>query len=509
MSTTPHADDSSTDGDSEAERRDPATVDFRFDDLRGQTARFAGLTRHDRLSPEDLPAAVDYTLGEDAAEGPGAGMAWWAARLTDSDVPIQPDDDPEEALDGSHTLSEADIPEQGFNTLLHDLPRVQEAEVMWDNPMVDSDGGPVPAAFLTDKFTALYDPDRLRQAQRAVEEHNLSGLPTDPDDILAHVPTDDYLNIPPAEPLEALATFLRDEGLNGEVFGEVRVAEEIGDGASMDVLVDGQQVDLPFLDDDRDPIVAGLEVEWDFKGGRAFRARGLMMDTRCLNAMRAVTNWEVVKHAGDRSRLDWYEWWSDLWHGVEETMDTYREAIRQSVDLSLDVQALPDDFVDVADYAAPPQVNIRTPLQAFYLFAGFPGYLAIPAGDNADRNARDVFEPCYFTLFRGATYAITHRSNGEVRGGGSVDDQSRLAEDLVLNPLNVRDRVLADYERAQEQRRQDYAQTAPSSEEADEQATQVAEAFGGIDALEAEFEERVERMRSLIPDDEEAEAPAQ
>ena len=418
-----------------------------FEDLRGRTIPFAGLTRHSTATADELlPETHNW----------GSSMKWWASNRAEADV-----NSDEEA--GAEVL-----PDDGLNSLIHDLPRVMEAEAGWEDPLTGD-------IHRTSKHNALVDPDRL-QAMHA----GTAGF--DPDDVLAYIPTTNYEIIPPATALEPLAEFLRDEGKQNAVFGEICVAESIGGGASMDVFVDGEHVSYPGLDGDREPIVAGLEIEWDFKGSRSFRARGMMMDTQCLNSLRAVTDWEVIKHAGDLSRVDFYEWYADLWSAIDAKVDVLSDMIEAASEQTFDVSELPADFAEGFDSV----------LEAIYARTGLPQYLARVAARNASSNAVNPFEPTYWTLHRGATFAITHHARGDVRGGGSINNHHRVAKDILMQPTQVAEQVERDYESKQAE-----GQVDLDGEEATGIA-QVNAAFGGVREMKAEYEERAEEIEQLI-----------
>lgn len=425
-----------------------------FEDMHGRTVPFAGLTRHSTTSADELLPDTNNWLN--------SSMKWWADKRAET------------SLDVDAGAGEGELPEDGLHSLIHDLPRVSEAEPRWEDPQTGE-------MHQTEKHNALIDPDRLRAMHAG--EANL-----EPDDCLAYIPTQNYEIIPPAVALEPLARFLSDEGKENAVFGEIRVGTEIGSGASMDVFVDGKHVEYPGLGSDREPIVAGLEISWDFKGNRSFRARGMMMDTRCLNSLRAVTEWEVIKHAGDLSRVDFYEWFEDLWQAVDEKKDVLGDMIEAAAEQTFDTTALPNDFAEEYD-------NV---LEAFYVRAGLPQYLATEAARNAVSNAANPFEPTWWTLHRGATFAITHHARGEVRGGGAISQHHRVAKDILMQPMEVQEQVETDYE---------LEQAANDQETLDDRGAEgiakVTAAFGDVSEMKDSYEERVEEIETLIATTEE------
>lgn len=461
---------------------------------------FAGLTRHSEATLADIPEVG----------GHDSSMRWWTVDYWGSDEDAQAD--------------QIDLPGEGLQTVINQLPRATEAEVGWQHPLT---GEWVP----TSKHNALVDPAKVESMETAhgtqdainTMVDNLSpqglldlaqnlGLDTDGppeasdvkqalvpgDDALYHIPTDDYTIINPAQSLRPLAEVLRDEDFGDSVFGEFRVTRG-GGRVSGDVFIDGMHVETPETagrnaggpgdavadgGDDK-PTVVGLEVGYDFFGDTAFRCRGVALRTSCMNAMRAITDWTVVKHAGDiEERIDWHGLYTEVLEELDLKRDQLSQVIAEASEMDFNLRELPQDFAEGYDSV----------LEAFYEYAGMPGYLAEHAAENARAEAADPFEPTWWDLHNGATYAVTHHARGDVMGGGSIDQYARLADDLLMNPAGFEERVQGAY-RAEKEERED----ATLAEEGGGSAS-IAGAFESVRDRKEQYQERQEEMKALVGD---------
>jgi hypothetical protein len=414
------------------------------------TYPFAGLTRY---NDGDLPERVlDH----------GSSVRWWASETFGTDEPI-----------------ERDLPEEGLNTMIDSLPRAAEATAGWKHPVTGD-------WIETGKHNAIIEPSVAEQIEgRTGTKEQVEGFGGDPDETvygdraLFNIPTDDYSIINPATFLRPLTEVLRDEGLDDAVFGEFRVSRG-GGRVSADVFFDGKHVEAPGMDEDRKPIVVGLQLDWDFFGGTALRMRGMGMDWECVNSIRQITEGKTIKHAGDvNERVEWVEMYEDLLEELDLKTDQLSRVIHEASEETLDLSDFPDGFADDYD----------TVLEAFYAYSGLPDYLAEVAADNARANAEDPFEPDWWTLHRGATYAISHEARGEVGTGAAIDQYNRRANDLLMNPAGVADDVEAAYEEAHEE--------TTLAEEGGGQVT-MDTAFESVRDKRDRYEEREEEIHSLI-----------
>lgn len=458
---------------------------------------FAGLTRHSEMTVADIPEVG----------GHGSSMKWWAYDWRDvRGAGADPDPD------------DIEVPGDGFTTVINSLPRATTVPAGWKNPVTGE-------WVETSKHNALVDPERVEamQTDHATQEDindfvdsisagsvpaladeagidgDGDGPPTREevkqglipgDDALYHIPTDSYEVINPAQSLMPLAEVLREEDFGSSVFGEFRVSRG-GGRVSGDIYVDGMHVQTPetatgdgvAADGGGKPTVVGLEVGYDFFGDTAFRVRGQALRTSCMNAMRAVTDWTVVKHAGDiESRVDWKEMYRDVLEELDLKRDQLSQVIAEASEMNLDLGDLPDDFA--ADH--------DSILEAFYDYAGLPAYLAEEAARNARAEAADPFRPTWWDLHNGATYAITHHARGEAMGGGSIDRYNRIADDLLMNPPAFEERVEQEYEAAREER-----EDATLADEGGGEA-RIAAAFESVREKKERYQQRQEEMKQLV-----------
>lgn len=455
------------------------------DDSPDTVRPFAGLTRHSDMTLDAIPEVG----------GHGSSMRWWTADyLGLSDEEAREDD--------------IELPGEGFATALTKLPRASSVTAGWKHPVTGE-------WVETTKHNALVDPEKTEGmagsfgSQAEINSHvdNLDigelvdlaerlGIDGDEpptrdevkealipgDNALYHIPTDDYEVINPGQSLRPLAEVLREEDFGDSVFGEFRLTRG-GGRVSGDIFVDGMNVQHPDIEDDDKPIVVGLEVGYDFFGDTAFRARGVALRTSCMNAMRAITDWEVIKHAGDvDNRVDWRAWWTDLLEEIDLKRDQLSQIIAEASEMEFDLTDLPEDFA----------MDHDSLLEAFYDYAGLPGYLAQEAANACRAEAADPFRPTWWDLHNGATYAITHTARGEVMGGGSIDGYNRLADDMLMNPPAFEERVQNAYETDREHR-----EDATLSEEGGGIA-EIQAAFESVRDKKESYEERQDQMKQLV-----------
>lgn len=401
-----------------------------------QVQEFAGLTRHSDADNEIIP---------DEPWGHGSSMRWWAAEKRGKEQP-------------------SELPGTGLNQIIDQLPRATQVTAGWKNPISGE-------WVETEKHNAIANPTR-------VEDLVLDDL-DDADEALYYIPSSDYEIINPSTSLRPLAETLQDEGYGDDVFGEFRLYRG-GGQVSADILLDGKHVDHPDMDADRKPIVVGMEVQYDFFGDTAFRIRGIAMDYECVNALRGVTDWESVRHTGDMERVDWNELYEELLEELDLKVDQLSQIIQEANEMELDIGELPEDFAQDHDSL----------LEAFYNYAGFPGYLANAAAQNVRAEATDPFNPTWWELHRGATYAITHEARGTLNGQ-AIEEYNRLANDILMQPNVFEDDVQQEYERVVAEREDDELSDVGGG------TVEIQEAFQSVRDKKDEFEERADELREL------------
>jgi hypothetical protein len=363
---------------------------------------FAGTTRFDAGGVP--PRVMDY----------GSSMRWWAVeRGADEEAPVGPDD----------------LPDAGLHSRIDELPRATTADVAWRNPVTGE-------WETTAKHNAVVEPARVEELAGWDDETRDARGDHPGDHALFNVPTDDYEIINPSQFLRPLAEVLQEEDLSDAVFGEFRTHRD-GGRVSADVFFDGKHVEAPDIEDDRKPIVVGMQLDWDFFGDTALRLQGVGMDYECVNAIRNITDTKIVKHAGDvESRVDWKDLFRDLLEQIDLKTDQLSQMIAEASEQRLDVGELPDGMIEEYDSV----------LEAFYAYSGLPDYLAEVAANNCRAEAADPFEPTWWDIHRGATYAISHHGRGEVGTGGAIEQYNRLANDMLANPAEVADQVERNFE---------------------------------------------------------------
>jgi len=302
----------------------------------------------------------------------------------------------------------ADIEVVSFADAIRALPRAMDTTVAYHNPYNDE-------WVSTDRFTALVEPDRLRQQAT-------DGAAADP---LFHVPTDSYAVINPTDVYGPLEEVLHEEAIDGHplgeiVFGEIRQYRGGGE-VHMDILFDGLSVSLP---ERSDPITMGVTSGYDFFGGHAVYVEGFARDNSCANSIRQLTARESIKHVGDVA--DFRAWWGDILGQLGLVADDLCAFIEDASEITVDFTDMPFDVAE------------------FYELLEFPAYLAEQAASDARANAADPFEIDMWTLHSGATYALTHCFQG--KEGSTLDRYVRTANDILFNPEATIDTVETAYE---------------------------------------------------------------
>jgi len=349
-----------------------------------------------------------------------------------------------------------------FTQAIRELPRATTTEVAYRNPYSGEWSQ-------TDQHVALVEPSRL------VSEAEDGAPERDP---LFHVPTDSYAVLNPTDVFGPVTELLAETEIDGHLLGEVLFGEirqyRGGGEVHMDLMFDGLEADLP---DRNDPITMGVTTGYDFFGGHAVYVEGFARDTACANSIRALTEREAIRHVGDVDDLR--EWWEAPFEQLDLLADDLLDCIAAAQDVTLDIGEFPFD------------------LESFYELLGFPTYLAEHATQDARANASDLREPNLWVLHSGATYALTHQFRGG--DGSSLQEYTRLANDLLFNPEATIDRVEAAYERQLEENRDGEGQQSLDASAGRVQLEQVRD---DLAAKADQFEQREERLRERFALDE-------
>ena len=157
-----------------------------------------------------------------------------------------------------------------------------------------------------------------------------------------------------------------------------------------------------------DSITMGVTLGYDFFGKHAVYVEGFVQDGYCSNAMRSLTDKEVIEHVGDV--WNFRTWWEEILAQVELVADGLFEFIRDAQDIDLDFSELPFTITE------------------FYALLGFPDYLAERAAADAEANAASPFEIDMWALHSGATYALTYFFQG--KEGAPLDGYVRTVSDI-------------------------------------------------------------------------------
>jgi hypothetical protein len=477
MATSEDSDPSQEDGSDERIGTEPIDGEGRYP--------FAGLTRYD----DDVDAV---TLPEGVWTDTSS-MRYWAMNETDhtfsTDAGVERDLDP------------SVLPERGLHTLTHELPRANHAVPAWVHPrtgevmktgkhnaVINPEAAERAAGSYGTHAEAIadqydYDQDTVAEAisemglESTLEELLTPSQRTDyedvsvGDDALYQIAGDDHSIINPQQPLEELCNELQDRGMADKVFGEVTL-DRGGGRATLDVYIDGQHVESPVFDDDREPVVVGLQVQWSFFSDWAFRVCGQGLDWACTNHISRLTDREVVKYAGDvESRTDWRELFSDVLDALDEKRSQLADIIQQAASDTLDLGDLPSDIGDAYEDMD------AGPWTALYAYMGLPNYLAEHAGKRLRSQADDAYEPNWWEIHSAATYAVTHHDRGERTSGGSFEDHARVANDMLFNPPLMEDRIVENYE----------------ADRMDDEESTIAEEGGGSAEIRSAFDSVRER----------------
>ena len=442
---------------------------------------FAGLSRFE----SDVDAA---TLPEGVWTDQSS-MKHWAVNETNHSF--------EDGAGVERDLDPAVLPERGLNTLIPDLPRANHAEAAWIHPRtgkvmrtgkhnaVISVGEAEDVVSGYQNYAEAISDVTDREAsgvredldEMAIEDYMDEYLTADQretieeagvgDDALFYIAGDDHTVINPHQPLEELVGELQDRGLGDKVFGELDLSRG-GGRATLDLYMDGHNVESPVFDADRPPVVVGLQIQWSFYDDWAFRACGQGLDWDCTNRIHRMTDREVVKFAGDvDGRQDWREWFSGLLDRLDDKRDHLARLIADVSDQHLDFSDLPSDI------GAKYQHKDASAWTGLYAYMGLPDYLAEHAGKRLRQQADDAYEPNWWEIHSAATWAVTHHDRSDRTAGAAFETHARVANDMLYNPAQMEERLVESYE----------------ADRVDDEQTQIAEEGGGTAEIRSAFED--------------------
>lgn len=243
-----------------------------------------------------------------------------------------------------------------------------------------------------------------------------------------HIPTKEYGTVRPRDlfgPLVALlrqdefAEVLGDEG----VFGEARCYRNGGE-AHADIFFGGVRVGLPSgartgANTPTNPFVFGLQVGYDYYGGKSVYAEVIAFDRRTGAVLRGLSNRQKRRHVGGAAE-DIADWWARLLHAF----DAMRNALTQALS-------------DAIDYRIPLDTVPGLTAKGFYGALGLPGYLAEAAADRLPSNVQ-TGETAVTAWDAYITLANTMTEEFEVKTGGSaMRRHTNSATELLFAPARA------------------------------------------------------------------------
>jgi hypothetical protein len=286
---------------------------------------------------------------------------------------------------------------------------------------------------VTDRFEPTVNPRRSRQKGAGDRD-------PDNDGDLWHVPTSNYNARPPRERFEPLARAIDDNDAidNSGVYGEFR---ERRNGGEVYGEVWFDDFDVGAMDGD--PVRLGIEFRYNYFGDMAFSYRPYAQRTRCKNSVRALDTWEpVMAHNQEPNFRERYD---ELLRELGLYGDALSQQIQTASELVFDFES-DIDPEDAEDGVVPVPVSV----EGFYENAGLPDprTAADAARDEASGAARYDGGPGRISawhLHNGATYWLSWHWNGS-EGTRAFRQYRRAADDMLINPHQMADRVRESYE---------------------------------------------------------------
>lgn len=286
---------------------------------------------------------------------------------------------------------------------------------------------------VTDRFEPTVNPRRSR-------EKGLGDRDPSNDGDLWHVPTSNYNARPPRARFEPLARAIDDNDTieNSGVYGEFR---ERRNGGEVYGEVWFDDFDVGAIDDD--PVRLGIEFRYNYFGDMAFSYRPYAQRTQCKNSIRALDGWEpVMAHNQEPNFRERYD---ELLRELGLYGDALSQQIRRAADLVFDFESTTDPG-EADDGVIPVPVSV----EAFYEHVGLPDprTAADAAREEASGAARYDGGPTRVSawhLHNGATYWLSWHWNGS-EGTRAFRQYRRAADDMLINPHQIVDRVRDSYE---------------------------------------------------------------
>lgn len=300
--------------------------------------------------------------------------------------------------------------------LMRDLPSVETRPVAFYDDEADE-------WVETERGMALVNPDWL-------DDQTPTQGPFTPGDACWHIPTSDYSPVKPNNlfgPLGALLRQDRYEDLLGDsdtydgVFGEARCYRNGGE-VHLDIFFDGVRVTDPFGSDAAQstapPFTLGLQVGYDFYGGRAIYAEVIAYDTRSGAVHRGLTGSHRRKHVG-KAQQDVADWWETLLDSFEKASELLTQSIADANNYEVELDQLPG-------------ISLEEYLSA----TGLPEYLAESAADSLPGTIhREQRNPTAWELYDAGMTALTHDFDG--KDGGSLRHHTTTVTDFLFAPEDV------------------------------------------------------------------------
>ena len=329
-------------------------------------------------------------------------------------------------------------PDVPLNIAVDALDPVELADLFVQNPYDENQLIPISMS------NATINPDTAVELARKAKEQQVAYLGDfgDPAEVDAFVPSledgdkltyathgSGYAAVAHYDFFQPLVSAIREADVRN-ISGELRVYDN---GAQVHGEIMFQDPDAQLnLPGDRDALFVGLSVGNSYDGSCSMYAMGYAQDTFCKNSMRNLTEKRTRKHIGEPTEVA--EWWADILTQMTALRDLLGECITEALEVEIDFLYQPFD------------------VDEFYELLGLPSYLARAAAVSArnrspqEGGTRTVMN--FWTLHSGLTSALTHDFNGSSEVG-SLETYSRIAKDILWNPVNIVDEVKTAYEQQQ------------------------------------------------------------
>lgn len=259
------------------------------------------------------------------------------------------------------------------------------------------------------------------------------------DDALWNIPSGEYTPVNPTQILDPLCDVVEDSdnNLDGVVFGEFELSRN-GGRVQGDIYFDARSINFDaeeFEHFSNTPVMIGAEIGWDYFSQTSVYVKGMAMDTGCTNSMREIGPSKKIKHRGKASeRLDF---WEEFLETLDLLTSELTSLIKAASEEAIDFRELPMTIEDFFEHVGLPRGR------------GSAGYLAGHAARDVRANAEEPSVPTLWDMYSGGTYAITHHSDGNA---DTIEEQHRMVNDFLFNPLQIVESVQESYEEEQQRR---------------------------------------------------------